>query len=168
MRGGCCCCCFGISRLDLDFCDTSRTYTPAHFHSIMTTRWKCPANVPDMHTIQRNGECGAKKGQEADYFCFDLFHRHLMVQVTAYGSVPSVARPLAPLAKRTGAVRFIAVATLALGAFAAVIMVGQTRPGTLHFSKSCIGHRNVHFRMLMYLWCWWVCGCGVSVCVSGS
>ena len=81
-----------------------------------------------------------------------------MVQVTAYGSVPSAARPLAPLAKRTGAVRFIAVATLALGAFAAVIIVGQNRPGTLPFSKSCIGHRNVHlhFRKLMYLWC----GCG--------
>lgn len=85
-----------------------------------------------------------------------------MVQVTAYGSVPSAARPLAPLAKRTGAVRFIAVATLALGAFAAVIMVGQTRPGTLPFSSSvpCIGHRNVHFRMLMYLWC----GCVGVVC----
>jgi hypothetical protein len=113
--------------------------------------------------IQRDGECerSANKGEEADYFVLIWFTG--MVQVTAYGSVPSAARPLAPpLAKRTGAVRFIAVATLALGAFAAVIMVGQTRPGTLPFSNSVPGirHRNVHFRMLMYLWC----GCVGVVC----
>ena len=104
-----------------------------------------PRNCAGHAQIQRDGECerSANKGEEADFFV--LMCLTGMVQVTAYGSVPSAARPLAPpLAKRTGAVRFIAVATLALGAFAAVIMVGQTRPGTLPFSKACIGHRNLH------------------------
>ena len=53
-----------------------------------------------------------------------------MVQVVGYGSVPAAApRPLASKVRRTGFVRFAAVATLALGALAAVIVVGQTRPG---------------------------------------
>ena len=52
-----------------------------------------------------------------------------MVQVVGYGSVPA-ARPLTSTARRSGAVRFAAVATLALGALAAVIVVGQNRPGT--------------------------------------
>ena len=53
-----------------------------------------------------------------------------MVQVVGYGSVPPAApRPLASKVRRTGFVRFAAVATLALGALAAVIVVGQTRPG---------------------------------------
>jgi hypothetical protein len=52
------------------------------------------------------------------------------VQVVGYGSVPPAAsRPLASKVRRTGFVRFAAVATLALGALAAVIVVGQTRPG---------------------------------------
>jgi len=49
------------------------------------------------------------------------------VQVVGYGSVPA-ARPLTSTARRSGAVRFAAVATLALGALAAVIVVGQNRP----------------------------------------
>ena len=53
-----------------------------------------------------------------------------MVQVVGYGSVPPAAsRPLASKVRRTGFVRFAAVATLALGALAAIIVVGQTRPG---------------------------------------
>jgi len=50
-----------------------------------------------------------------------------MVQVVDYGTVPA-ARPQVLTAKRTGFVRFAAVATLALGALAAVVVVGQTRP----------------------------------------
>jgi len=49
--------------------------------------------------------------------------------VVDYGSVPAAAsRPLASKARRAGFIRFAAVATLALGALAAVIVVGQTRP----------------------------------------
>lgn len=54
----------------------------------------------------------------------------IMVQVVDYGTVPA-ARPQVLTAKRTGFVRFAAVATLALGALAAVVVVGQTRPGIL-------------------------------------
>jgi len=49
-----------------------------------------------------------------------------MVQVVDYGTVPA-ARPQLT-AKRVGFIRFAAVATLALGALAAVIVVGQVRP----------------------------------------
>ena len=55
-----------------------------------------------------------------------------MVQVVDYGSVPSAA-PLPMKANRAAFIRFAAVATLALGALAAVIMVGQARPGMLRF-----------------------------------
>jgi len=52
-----------------------------------------------------------------------------MVQVVDYGTVPA-ARPQLT-AKRVGFIRFAAVATLALGVLAAVIVVGQVRPGIL-------------------------------------
>jgi len=55
-----------------------------------------------------------------------------MVQVVDYGTVPA-ARPQLT-AKRVGFIRFAAVATLALGALAAVIVVGQVRPGILSLS----------------------------------
>lgn len=53
-----------------------------------------------------------------------------MVQVVGYGTVPA-ARQLSPIARRSGFIRFAAAATLAVGALAAVIVVGQNRPGTI-------------------------------------
>lgn len=62
-----------------------------------------------------------------------LYEYRQMVQVVDYGSVPSAARPLPLKANRAAFIRFAAVATLALGALAAVIMVGQARPGIFRF-----------------------------------
>jgi hypothetical protein len=53
-----------------------------------------------------------------------------MVQVVGYGAVPAAsARQLSPIARRSGFIRFAAAATLAVGALAAVIVIGQNRPG---------------------------------------
>ena len=77
----------------------------------------CVAALPAERCWSADG--GGAGGQQA------------MVQVVDYGSVPAAAsRPLASKARRAGFIRFAAVATLALGALAAVIVVGQTRPGT--------------------------------------
>jgi hypothetical protein len=52
-----------------------------------------------------------------------------MVQVVGYGAVPAAsARQLSPIARRSGFIRFAAAATLAVGALAAVIVIGQNRP----------------------------------------
>jgi hypothetical protein len=61
-----------------------------------------------------------------------------MVQVVGYGSVPGEQSPRARTSRRSDFVRFAAVATLALGALAAVIVVGQTRPGSEPFPCTAI------------------------------